>query len=64
MHILYFAWVDERDKVYCKFHKVAKVLYGKYSTVIPISVVVLGVKFLSVTTVSTDLFKLDPLLTL
>ena len=29
-----------------------------------ISVVVLGVKFLSVTTVSTDLFKLNPLLTL
>ena len=37
-------------------------LFGKYSTVMQISVVVLGVKFLSVTTVTTD-FKLNPLLT-
>ena len=35
----------------------------KYCTVMRISVVVLGVRFLSVTTVITD-FKLNPLLTL
>ena len=36
MHIilLYFAWVDERDRVCFIFHKVARVLYGKYSTII------------------------------
>ena len=27
--ILYFAWVDQRDKVCFIFHKVARVLYGK-----------------------------------
>ena len=60
-YILYFAWADQRDKVYLIFHKVARVLYGKYSTVM--QMIVLGVKFLSVTTVTTD-FKLNPLLTL
>ena len=38
-------------------------LCGKYSIVMQISVVVLGVKFLSLTTVTTDL-KLNPLLIL
>ena len=36
---------------------------GKYSTVMQIVVIVLGVKLLSLTTVTTD-FKLNPLLTL
>ena len=38
-------------------------LCGKYSTVMQIVVIVLGVKFLSLTAVTTD-FKLNPLLTL
>ena len=58
--ILYFVWADQRDKVYFIFHKVARVLYEKYSTVMQIIVVVLGVKFMSVTTVTTD-FKLKSL---
>ena len=37
-------------------------LCGKYSTVMQIIIVVLGVKFLSLTAVTTD-FKLNPLLT-
>ena len=65
---LYFAWEDQRDKVYCIFHKVAPLenkvqLCGKYSIVMQIVVIVLGVKFLSVTTVTTD-FKLNQLLIL
>ena len=28
-HIKYFAWADQRAKVYLIFHKVASVLYGK-----------------------------------
>ena len=66
-YILYFAWADQRDKVHFIFHKVArgaiwKIKYmqlcGKYSTVMQISVVVVvGVKFLTVTTVIADLTK-------
>ena len=41
VHILYFACADQRDQVYCIFHKVARVLYGKYSTVMQVVVVVL-----------------------
>ena len=37
-------WADQR-KVYFIFHKVASVLYGKYSTVMQIIVVVISVKF-------------------
>ena len=29
MYIKYFAWEDQRAKVYFIFHKVASVLYGK-----------------------------------
>ena len=47
--------------MYCIFHKVAGVLYGKYSTVMQIIVVVIGVKFQRVSIVTTDL-KLNPLL--
>ena len=29
IHILYFAWTDQRDRVCFIFHEVARVLYGK-----------------------------------
>ena len=70
--ILYFAWADQRDKVsvlYFPYSSKGAVWKIRYSYVentvqlMQIVVIVLGVKFLSITTVTTD-FKLNPLLIL
>ena len=34
---LYSVWINQRDKVYFIFHKIARMLYGKLSTVIKLT---------------------------